>query len=62
MSASLPALKPPEVLRAPGKAGFYVHHVTGSHHILKHPSKPVLRITVPFHSRDLKCGTLASVY
>lgn len=41
--------------------GFYVHHVSGSHYILKHPTKPSLRVTVPFHNRDLKKGTLQSI-
>ena len=31
MSRGLPALKPKNVLRALGHAGFVVHHVTGSH-------------------------------
>ncbi|PYS40445.1 MAG: toxin-antitoxin system, toxin component, HicA family protein [Acidobacteria bacterium] len=38
-----------------------MHRVTGSHYILKHPSKPTLRVTVPFHNRDLKRGTLQSI-
>ena len=61
MSATLPALKPREFLRALGRGGFFVHHVTGSHYILKHPKNPGLRITVPFYNRDLKRGTLASI-
>lgn len=61
MSQRLPALKPREVLRALRKAGFFVHHISGSHHILKHPDKPRLRVTLPFHSKDLKRRTLASI-
>ncbi|MGH9558749.1 MAG: type II toxin-antitoxin system HicA family toxin [Bryobacteraceae bacterium] len=30
------------------------------HYILKHPNKPNLRITLPWHNQDLKRGTLAS--
>jgi predicted RNA binding protein YcfA (HicA-like mRNA interferase family) len=34
MSRHLPALKPRAILRALNKAGFFVHHVSGSHYIL----------------------------
>lgn len=62
MSADrLPALRPREVLRALEKAGYFIHHSTGSHRILKHPDQPERRITVPFHNRDLKRGTLRSI-
>ena len=61
MSQRLPALKPKDVLRLLRKAGFFVHHSTGSHSVLKHPQKPTLRVTVPFHNRDLKRGTLNSI-
>jgi predicted RNA binding protein YcfA (HicA-like mRNA interferase family) len=57
----LPALKPREVLKALQRAGFFVHHVFGSHHILKHSTNPQLRVTVPFHNRDLKRRTLESI-
>jgi len=61
MSSRLPAVKPSEVLRALRRGGFFVHHVSGSHYVLKHPGKPHLRVTVPYHNRDLKRGTLASI-
>jgi predicted RNA binding protein YcfA (HicA-like mRNA interferase family) len=61
MSRRLPAVKPKEVLRALGRAGFFIHHTSGSHHVLKHPGKPHLRVTVPFHNKDLKRRTLASI-
>ena len=61
MKRTLPILKPKAVIRALERAGFLVHNVTGSHYILKHPAKPALRITVPFHNRDLKRGTLQSI-
>ncbi len=54
----LPALRPKMVIRALGRGGFYVHHVSGSHYILK---KGGLRVTVPYHGKDLKPGTLASI-
>ena len=61
MSRRLPAVKPKEVLRALRKAGFIIHHVSGSHYVLKHPAKPHLRVTVPYHNKDLKRRTLASI-
>jgi predicted RNA binding protein YcfA (HicA-like mRNA interferase family) len=59
VSRRLPALK--DVLRVLGRAGFEVHHVTGSHYILKHPAKISLRVTLPWHNKDLKRGTLRSI-
>jgi predicted RNA binding protein YcfA (HicA-like mRNA interferase family) len=34
MAFSLPTLKPKEVLKALQRAGFYIHHQTGSHIVL----------------------------
>jgi predicted RNA binding protein YcfA (HicA-like mRNA interferase family) len=61
MSVRLPAVKPKEVLRALRRAGFFIHHTSGSHHVLKHPDRPHLRVTIPFHGKDLKRRTLASI-
>jgi predicted RNA binding protein YcfA (HicA-like mRNA interferase family) len=61
MSRHLPALKPRVILRALTKAGFFNHHVSGSHYILKHPHKPGLRVTLPWHNSDLKRRTLTSI-
>ena len=61
MSKHLPALKPAKVLRALQRAGFYIHHIKGSHYYLKHPDKPALRVTLPFHNADLKHRTLTSI-
>jgi predicted RNA binding protein YcfA (HicA-like mRNA interferase family) len=61
MKQTLPAIRPKRLIRALERAGFLVHHVTGSHYILKHPTKRGLRVTVPFHNRDLKRGTLQSI-
>lgn len=61
MSQRLPSLKPAKVLRVLQGVGFYVHHVKGSHYYLKHPDQPKLRVTVPFHGRDLKRRTLTSI-
>lgn len=57
----LPAVRPREAIRALERGGFYVHHVTGSHHYLKHPDQPRIRVTVPFHRKDLPRGTLRAI-
>ena len=61
MKRSLPAIGPEYVIRALERAGFVIHRVTGNHYILKHPAKTGVRITVPFHNRDLKRGALQSI-
>jgi predicted RNA binding protein YcfA (HicA-like mRNA interferase family) len=60
MSAPLPVVTPQQVIRALRKDGYVLDHQTGSHVYLRHPSKPGL-VTVPFHRRDLKRGTLKSI-
>ncbi|MBI3684288.1 MAG: sigma-70 family RNA polymerase sigma factor [Acidobacteria bacterium] len=50
--AKLPVLKPREVLQALFRAGFYIHHQTGSHARLFHRTRSDPRVTVPIHSKD----------
>ena len=57
----LPPAKPRLVLRALQRAGFVIHHTSGSHYILKHPGKPGSRVTLPYHNRDLKRRTIESI-
>jgi predicted RNA binding protein YcfA (HicA-like mRNA interferase family) len=61
VSKRLPALTPKDVFRVLQRAGFFFHHATGSHYVLKHPGKPGVRVTLPWHNKDLKRGTLASI-
>jgi predicted RNA binding protein YcfA (HicA-like mRNA interferase family) len=62
MSPRVPILKPREVLHALQKAGFEIHHQSGSHAQLKHPGKPHLRVTVPRHDRfDVPVPVLRSI-
>jgi len=42
------------------KNGFQLDHTTGSHFIFYHPQKK-LRVTVPYHSKDLPKGTLIAI-
>jgi len=61
MSPRLPALRPREVIRALERAGFFLHHATGSHHYFKHADKPGRLVTVPVHPGDLKRSVLVSI-
>ena len=61
MSRHLPSLKPREILRALSRSGFAIHHVAGSHYILKLEGRPELRVTLPWHGKDLKRKTLTSI-
>jgi predicted RNA binding protein YcfA (HicA-like mRNA interferase family) len=61
MSHELPPLTPKKVIRALERGGFYVHHTTGSHYALRHPTNPAIRVTVPYHNKDLKRSTLRSI-
>ena len=58
MAGKLPAVKPKRAIKALERDGFVVHHVTGSHYIMK---KGKQRVTVPYHNKDLKPGTLKSI-
>jgi predicted RNA binding protein YcfA (HicA-like mRNA interferase family) len=57
----LPALTSREVLKALERAGFYIHHQSGSHARLFHRSRSELRVTIPMHSKDLPIKTLRSI-
>jgi predicted RNA binding protein YcfA (HicA-like mRNA interferase family) len=54
----LPSVKPRMLIRALKRNGFVIDHTTGSHYVL---IREKLRVTVPYHNRDLKRGTLASI-
>ena len=43
MSTPLPALKPKRVIQALKRGGFPVHHITGSHYMLKHSDDATLQ-------------------
>ena len=61
MSKQIPALTPKTVIRALLRAGFFIDHVSGSHHILKHLDKPKARVIIAYHSKDLKRKTLLQI-
>lgn len=57
----LPAVTPRNLIAALERMGFSLHHVRGSHHYLKHPDDPAIRVTVALHSKTLKRGTLGAI-
>ena len=58
----LPAVKPRDVIRALGKAGFIVVRIKGSHHFMVHGDDPARTTNVPGHgSHDLPRGTLHAI-
>lgn len=58
MARKLPALKPKFVIKALERNGFKIRRITGSHYILK---KERQIVTIPYHNKDLKRGTLVSI-
>ncbi len=61
MNTRLPVTTGRKVMRALERAGFILHHATGSHHIYRHAIELELRVTVPLHNGDLKPGTLRQI-
>jgi predicted RNA binding protein YcfA (HicA-like mRNA interferase family) len=61
MSDKLPVLKAKEVVRALLRAGFYIHHQTGSHARLLHRTHPEVRVTVPIHAKDIPVSLLKRI-
>jgi len=59
--STLPTLKSHAVLRVLLKAGFYIHHQTGSHARLFHKDRAELRVTMPIHNKDLPEKTLRRI-
>ena len=54
----LPALKPREVIKALERAGFIFLRQKGSHQI---HGRGNLRVTIPYHNKDLKPKTLRHI-
>ena len=57
----LPRIPSILVIRALKRAHFYEYHQAGSHIQLRHLDRHNLRITVPFHKKDLSPKTLKSI-
>ena len=43
------------------RAGFVVHHIKGSHHVLRHSEDQQRRVIVPVHRKDLPPGTIWAI-
>lgn len=56
----LPRIKPAKLIKVLQKAGFYVDHTIGSHYILYKDDKSN-PVSVPYHNKDLKLGTLNGI-
>jgi len=54
----IPIAKPKEVIRALERAGFYFARQKGSHRLFK---KGTLRVTVPYHTKDLIPSTMRRI-
>ena len=61
MAAKLPVVTARETVRALQRAGFYVHHQTGSHARLFHRTRSDLRVTVPIHPGGLPPSLLKRI-
>jgi len=59
--AKLPRIPSTLVIRALKRARFYEYHRSGSHIQLRHSSNLELRVTIPFHKKDLSPKTLKSI-
>lgn len=57
----LPRITSKRLLKTLLRAGFYIHHQTGSHANLRHHTKVHLHVVVPRHSGDLAPKTLKSI-
>lgn len=57
----LPRIPSSLVIRALKRDRFYEFHQSGSHIQLHHLENPNLRVTIPFHRKDLTPKTLKSI-
>lgn len=56
----LPATKPRELIKILQIVGYCESRQTGSHRNFAHPIKPY-HVSVPYHNKDLKMGTLRGI-
>ena len=59
--AKLPRIPSLLAIKALKRAHFYEFHQSGSHIQLRHLDNPSLRVTIPFHRKDLTPKTLKSI-
>ncbi len=56
------SITPKKLLQFLEKMGFYIARQNGSHMILHHNNDTTRRVTLPIHNKDLKQGTLNSIF
>jgi len=56
----LPIVKPREVIKAIKKCGFVFDHSVGSHRAFYNTDRS-LRVTIAYHNKPIKKGTLSSI-
>ena len=61
MTPKLPVITPKKLIQALKRSGFIIHGQKGSHVFLYHPDSPHNIVTVPYHNKDLKKGTLKGI-
>lgn len=59
--SKLPQIKGDRLVKALGKAGWYVDRTRGSHVIMRHPDKAGAKLVIPVHGKPLKPGTLRNI-
>jgi predicted RNA binding protein YcfA (HicA-like mRNA interferase family) len=57
----LPRITSRKLLQVLSRAGFYIHHQTGSHANLPHRTNAQLHVVVPRRNGDLALETLKSI-
>jgi predicted RNA binding protein YcfA (HicA-like mRNA interferase family) len=61
MSAKLPQIKGDRLVNVFKKLGWYIDRKSGGHVIMRHNSKPKIRVIIPIHSEPVKPGTLNNI-
>jgi predicted RNA binding protein YcfA (HicA-like mRNA interferase family) len=59
--SKLPQVKGDRLVNALKKKGWYVDRTRGSHVIMRHESRPGVKIVIPVHGKTLKIGILNNV-
>jgi len=57
----LPQIKGDRLINALSKSGWYVDRTRGSHVIMRHESKPGIKIVVPVHRKPIKPAVLNNI-
>jgi predicted RNA binding protein YcfA (HicA-like mRNA interferase family) len=61
MSGRFPVVNSKQLLTALLRAGFFIDRIKASHYYLKHRQYQELRVSLPYHNKDLRRGTIKNV-